>query len=107
MDSVLPLVGLYDDLDFVLLSGEVGVEKPDTRIYRLAMQEAGVTDPGSFLHIGDSLEKDYLPAKALGIQAILLDRFNTKEAEEWRAKGYPVSKDFETIKEELVTAGMV
>lgn len=37
--------------------------------------------------------QDYLPAVKLGMHAVLLDRFHTQEAEEWRRASVPVFPD--------------
>lgn len=37
--------------------------------------------------------QDYLPAVSMGMHAVLLDRFNTKEALEWRKASIPVFND--------------
>ena len=56
-----------------IISGLVGVEKPDTAIYRIAIERAGVA-PDRSVHIGDSPTMDMEPAAAIGIAPILLDR---------------------------------
>jgi FMN phosphatase YigB (HAD superfamily) len=56
-----------------VFSGLEGVEKPDTRIYEIALERAGVA-PEEVLHTGDSMRKDYVPAKNVGMHALLLDR---------------------------------
>lgn len=90
-----------------MFSGVVGVEKPDPRIYEAALQQAaggtgtGGVAPGEALHIGDSLRKDYAPARSLGMHALLLDRFRTAEAESWRRSGAPVLPDLVAAREWL------
>ncbi len=59
--------------DVLAISGELGWEKPDPRIFRWAMEEAGV-DAASSVHIGDSPHFDPAPAAALGMHGVLLDR---------------------------------
>ncbi len=59
--------------DVSVISGIEGVEKPDPRIYELALHRAGA-DPGRCLHVGDSPELDVEPARAVGMEAVLLDR---------------------------------
>ncbi len=56
-----------------VLSGCVGVEKPDTRIFKLALAQAGLA-PGRVLYVGDDVRNDVEPARALGMRAILLRR---------------------------------
>ncbi len=70
--SVLATVGLGPYLDFVVDSGEVGVEKPDPRIFELALARAGVA-PAEAVYIGDFYSIDVKGATAAGLRAVLLD----------------------------------
>jgi putative hydrolase of the HAD superfamily len=70
--SILESLGLAAHLDFVLDSSEVGVEKPDPRIFALALERAGVA-PEAAAHVGDLYSVDVLGARAAGIAAVLLD----------------------------------
>ncbi|GJM90333.1 hypothetical protein PR202_ga06601 [Eleusine coracana subsp. coracana] len=94
-DVVLPSLGLNQgsEWDFGVFSGMVGVEKPDPRIYEMALEAAGGVAPEEALHIGDSMRKDYAPARSVGMHALLLDRFRTADAEHWRRSGAPVLPD--------------
>lgn len=64
----------------------------------MALERAGRIAPEQVLHIGDSIRKDYLPAKTIGMHAILLDRFKTSDAETWKKSGELVLSDLEAIK---------
>ncbi|XP_078428664.1 haloacid dehalogenase-like hydrolase (HAD) superfamily protein [Wolffia australiana] len=99
-DVILPALGLNkgSEWDFGVFSGIEGVEKPNPRIYEIALERAGNIAPTEALHIGDSLRKDYLPARSIGMQALLLDRFKTADAESWREAGAPVLPDLEAAK---------
>ena len=88
--------------DFGVFSGLEGVEKPDTRIYEIALERAGVA-PEEVLHTGDSMRKDYVPAKNVGMHALLLDRFKTPDAEEWRKSGAIVLPDLMAAKDFLTS----
>ena len=59
--------------DVLAISGELGWEKPDPRIFKWAMEEAGVDAPSS-VHVVDSPHFDPGPAAALGMHGVLLDR---------------------------------
>jgi HAD superfamily hydrolase (TIGR01509 family) len=49
-----------------------GVEKPDPRFFRIALDRAGA-DPESTLHVGDLYHVDVAGARAAGLQAMLID----------------------------------
>ena len=65
----LDLLGLRDVVDFVIISEEFGVAKPDPAIFDEALRQAGV-DAGEAVFIGDSAEFDMAGALARGIPAI-------------------------------------
>ena len=56
-----------------VISGVEGVEKPDPRIFRLALDRAGVA-PEESVYVGDSVEFDVQPAEEAGMLGVLLDR---------------------------------
>ncbi len=56
-------------LDVVVDSSEVGLAKPDPRIYELLLSKLG--RPGEAVAYFDDLEENIPPARALGIQAFL------------------------------------
>ncbi|RZC48232.1 hypothetical protein C5167_041183 [Papaver somniferum] len=96
-DVILPSLGLNKgtEWDFGVFSGLEGVEKPNPRIYEIALERAGNIPPEEVLHIGDSMRKDYIPATSLGMHGLLLDRFKTPDAKTWRDSGAPVLPDLE------------
>lgn len=69
---ILSALGLGAYLDFVLDSSEVGVEKPDPRIFQLALTRAGL-GPEQAVYVGDLYSVDVLGARAAGLAAVLLD----------------------------------
>lgn len=56
-----------------VISGLEGIEKPDERIYRIALQRAGV-DAADAVYVGDNPEFDVDPPAALGMFPVLVDR---------------------------------
>lgn len=70
--SLLESLDLLPYLDFVLDSSVVGVEKPDPRIFGMALERAGV-GPSEAVFVGDLYSIDVLGARAAGLSAILLD----------------------------------
>jgi REG-2-like HAD superfamily hydrolase len=79
MLSVLKDLEIAPYLDSIILSEEVGIEKPDAKIFQLAlgfsMQSASVPmEMQDSVHVGDELESDYHGARAAGMHALLLRR---------------------------------
>lgn len=74
---------LEDDISFVVLSYDVGFEKPDRRMFDSAVdmlreslvENAELTvDSFEKLYVGDEVEKDYEGARAAGWDSVFLDR---------------------------------
>lgn len=74
LNGVLEGLGLVGVLDPIVISWEVGAEKPDRRIFDAARERAGVNGAATPLHVGDSLEDDVRGAQAAGFEARLIDR---------------------------------
>ena len=72
IDRIVTKEGLRPYFRFVLDSRVVGVEKPDPRIFQMALEQAGV-GPEEAVYIGDLYSIDVLGARAAGLDAILLD----------------------------------
>jgi putative hydrolase of the HAD superfamily len=62
--------GLLEWFDHWSFSDEVGVYKPDRRIFDHALAGLGGVDPAEAAHIGDLRRTDVAGAKALGITAV-------------------------------------
>jgi HAD superfamily hydrolase (TIGR01509 family) len=71
--DLLVALGLGETFSHVLVSGELGLEKPDAAIFHHALARTGLA-PADLLYIGDSLHHDIEPCVALGIPAVLIDR---------------------------------
>lgn len=69
--------GLEGIFHFVVFSQDYGIEKPDPRIFQIALKKAEV-EPDEFIHIGDSLRNDIFGANQTGIKSIWLNRKQIK-----------------------------
>lgn len=58
--------------DVVLDSHDEGVEKPDPRLFQIALERSGAS-PDATLHVGDLYQVDVVGARAAGIRAVLVD----------------------------------
>ena len=70
--EILDTLGLGRHLDFVIDSSKVGVEKPDPRIFHIALERAQLR-PEHAAYIGDLYSIDVLGARAAGLDAVLMD----------------------------------
>lgn len=68
----LDLLNLAPHIDFAIISGEFGVEKPDPAIFEEAMR-LGNSDAANAIYIGDSPEFDMDGALAAGIDRIWMN----------------------------------
>uniref|UniRef100_A0A915JY20 Haloacid dehalogenase-like hydrolase domain-containing protein 3 n=1 Tax=Romanomermis culicivorax TaxID=13658 RepID=A0A915JY20_ROMCU len=61
----------------VVLSGEIGYEKPHGKIFDFARQSASIADAERCLHVGDHVTKDYLGARQAGWEVFLIRYVNS------------------------------
>jgi putative hydrolase of the HAD superfamily len=73
--EVCDMLGLTGHVEFAVTSGDAGAEKPDPRIFRAALDRGGVT-PDRAVMVGDNIASDLRAAEAVGMRAILMDRYN-------------------------------
>ena len=71
VEDFLRHVGITKYLDFVVDSGIVGVEKPNPRIFEIALERGGVRKD-EVVHVGDVYEVDVVGARAAGIEPIMI-----------------------------------
>ena len=66
------------DIDFTILSYDVGFEKPRKEIFDVAKHVGnrclGENDNVRYIHVGDDPDKDFRAAASAGWEAVLLDR---------------------------------
>jgi polyol permease family len=65
--------GLDRFFSVIILSEEIGIEKPDEAIFRRALEQAGVRADRA-IHVGNRLDNDIRPAQQLGMKTIWLLR---------------------------------
>ena len=73
--NILTHYDLYDCFDAFAISEEVGVEKPDPRIFIHALDQLGIRreDYGRVVMVGNNLARDIKGANALGLISVWLD----------------------------------
>lgn len=70
-EARLARFGLLPYFDVICASAEEGVAKPDPEIFHRALTRAGCA-PADAVMIGDRTDNDIAPAKALGMQTVLI-----------------------------------
>lgn len=70
----LEIRGFADRFDVIIDSAVVGFEKPDPRIFGIALEQCG-SMPKESLYVGDIYSVDILGARAAGLHAALLDPY--------------------------------
>jgi len=73
LPALLEGLGVLVGLDPVIVSGRVGAEKPDPRVYAAALRAAGVGADRAVM-VGDDREADVEGAERCGLRAVLIDR---------------------------------
>jgi len=75
MDPICRKLGLEPYLDFVVTSQEAGADKPNPPIFLVALDKAGV-NASEAVHVGDQYKLDVIGARGVGINPILIDRYD-------------------------------
>ena len=71
--KILPLLGISEFFEDLVISSEVGSEKPSPHIFGEAVRRFGVL-PVEALHVGDEPEADWRGAREAGLQVFELQR---------------------------------
>ena len=79
--------GLEGYFQFVVFAQDYGIQKPDPRLFEIAIERAGCAKQ-QLLHVGDSFQNDVIGAKQAGVRSVWLNR----QREDKKTKEQP---DFE------------
>ncbi|MBI4020674.1 MAG: HAD family hydrolase [Candidatus Aenigmarchaeota archaeon] len=71
--TILEETGLARFVDAATFSFQVGIRKPDPRIFRMILERLGCS-PQEAVMVGDSQDSDIVPARRLGWRALFLQR---------------------------------
>jgi HAD superfamily hydrolase (TIGR01549 family) len=85
----IALLELDAEVDFAVISGEVGVEKPDPAIFELALERGGAP-AAEAIYIGDSPEFDIEGARRAGIPHVWMNHSGSRWPLETPEPGHQV-----------------
>jgi REG-2-like HAD superfamily hydrolase len=71
--NLLDQAGLLHHFELVIASQDLGIQKPDPRIFQAALAALGV-EAGEAVYVGDLYEVDVAGAREAGMGAVLIDR---------------------------------
>jgi 8-oxo-dGTP diphosphatase/putative hydrolase of the HAD superfamily len=83
--------GVLKFIDLVIASAEEGLEKPDRRIFELALARANCK-PENAVMIGDRVDNDIIPAKKMGMKTVRVRQGMWKY---WEVCGEEEQADYE------------
>ena len=93
--SILDKHGLTGFFDTIVISSEVGIEKPEEDIFTIALKEAGISAEES-LYVGDNFYDDAVGSRKVCMEVVILNRFENKGIEE--ISDCPILKDISQLK---------
>lgn len=70
--QLLDSVGLLDHLEVLIFSNEIGVPKPNAKMFHAALDGLGV-EAGHAAHVGDLLRTDIAGARAVGMRTVRIN----------------------------------
>ncbi|WP_038058522.1 HAD family hydrolase [Thermus amyloliquefaciens] len=91
--------GLGEAFALTLISGEVGLGKPDPRLFRMALCAFGV-GPEEAVMVGDNPERDIKGALSVGVKAVWVDRGHRP-----KDPRYPAHLEVRDLREALALLG--
>jgi len=95
--QLLEDVGLAEPFEVIVDSQLVGVEKPDPRIFEIALERLAAS-PESAIYVGDYRDVDVVGARRAGLRPVLLDPLELEDGTD-----FPVIRRLEEL-EELIPA---
>lgn len=102
--NIVKHLGLSSKLDFVMCSEDAKSSKPEPGIFLAALERAnrdksqGRIEPREIMHVGDDVGKDYIGARGVGWNALLVDRDNYNHS---RVDVDHVCRDFHDVEKKL------
>jgi 2-haloalkanoic acid dehalogenase type II len=78
IEEIIEKYDLRKYFDAIVLSYQVRMLKSNPRMFQKVMEELGVTKEDMVM-VGDSIESDIIGAKKAGVDAILIDRTDTRD----------------------------
>ena len=69
----LDKIGVRGYFEDIITAGNIGIAKPNVKIFEVACERNGVDVKDSY-YIGDDIKSDILPCNEIGMKTILINR---------------------------------
>lgn len=79
--DMLKNAGILEYFDPIIISSEVGHNKPDVEIFNLALETAGIASEDC-IYVGDNYYDDALGSRKVGMEPLIINRFGSLGVEE-------------------------
>ncbi|MFP4698624.1 MAG: HAD family hydrolase [Eubacteriales bacterium] len=73
IEELLEINGVSDYFEFIITSINIGWRKPNSKIYKSAIENSGCPVE-KIIFVGDDIENDYFAPRRMGMQSIFLDK---------------------------------
>jgi len=80
---------LFDFFDMIVVSSEVGVRKPDPRIFETVLEELNVK-PEEAVMIGNTISTDIFGGNAIGMRTVLFQLGQEYQRSEWETPDHTI-----------------
>jgi putative hydrolase of the HAD superfamily len=100
--DILNSAELSEYFDHIITSYEVNCKKPDPEIFQIALDRAGVS-AAECIYVGDNYYDDAVGSRAVGMQALIVNRFGRLGIEE--IEDCPVIQHISQVAEYIQPAG--
>ena len=67
--NIIAYCGLEDHFDAIIISGELGIEKPDKRIFQAALDKLGIEAEDAVM-VGNRINADIVGANRIGMKSV-------------------------------------
>jgi len=87
--GLLRVAGVPDVFDVIVVSSEVGVSKPDPRIFEMALEGLGV-GAGEAVMVGNTVSTDVFGGNRVGLRTVLVQPGEEYRRSEWETPDHTV-----------------
>lgn len=94
--KVLP----YLDPQAIFISEQIGISKPNPKLYALAAQDLGL-DPMEMMYVGDNLDHDIFPPMSLGMTSVWARRASKQQLASSETQPDHIVDDFDQLRDIL------